>query len=131
MLAVDCSELTLDEQLALTGELSDKLQGSAFALIRDVDIVFDVISGGGIDESEVEAVVKDFARRRKDSQFYSVERDGDRLLVHSPDPLARSRGRRQAGLPPNLLKCPACSYVTQYEEALVVHMRSHYAGLTG
>jgi len=131
VLTVDCRELTIDEQLALASALSDELQGGAVALLRDEDIVFDVIGGKEVDEGRVMAVVREFVGRRKEGDHYGVELKGDRLIVHSADPLARSRGRRKQGLPPNILKCPACNFVTPYEEALVVHLRSHYAGLTG
>ena len=131
MLTIDCHELTVDEQLALASALSEDLQGEALAFVRDDDIVFDVISGKGVDVARAFAVAKDFVARRKDAQYYSIERDGERLIVHSADPLARSRERKRPDLPANILKCPACGFVTQYEEALVVHWRAHYAGLSG
>jgi hypothetical protein len=131
LFTIDCHELTVDEQLALASALSEGLEGKALALVRDIDIVFDTLGAKGIDEVQVEAMVRRFVAKRKDGKYYSVEREGDSLVVRSADPLARSRGRKNPGLPANLLKCPACSYVTEYQEALTVHLRSHYAGLTG
>ena len=117
----------MDEQLALASNLSDEFQGRVLALVRDVDIVFDVIAGKGLDEAHVESVVRRFIGRRKDAVHYSAERSGEVLTIHSPDPLARGRGRRRGGLPDNLLQCPICGFVTPYEESYVIHYRSHGA----
>ena len=130
MLRVDCHELTLDEQLALAGAITGGLGGRAVALIRDDDIVFDQLSGGPPDPQEIQKLVLDFVARRKDSQHYSVERDGDTVIVRSPDPLARSRGKKHPGLPENVLQCPLCAFVTPYQEMYDVHLRSHYFGTT-
>jgi hypothetical protein len=121
--------LTVDEQLALASALSDGFNGELVALVRDEDIVFDVFAGKGPDESKVESIVRDFMGRRKDAHHYSLVRSGEVLTVHSADPLARSRGRKQGGLPDNLLQCPFCSFVTPYQEAYDVHLRSHGAML--
>jgi len=129
LLTIDCRELTVDEQLALASEISDKLQGKTVALVRDVDIVFDTISGVPPGETGIEPLVREFVSRRKDSEHYSVETEGDTIVVHSPDPLARGRGRRMAGLPENVLKCPFCAFVTPYQEAYDVHFRSHLFGV--
>lgn len=127
MLTINCHELSVDEQLALASALSDEFQGRVLALVRDEDIVFDIITGSDLDETRVESVAMSFIGRRKDAEYYSLERSGDVLIVHSADPLARSRGRRQGGLPSNLLQCPFCSFVTPYQEAYDVHFRSHGA----
>jgi hypothetical protein len=74
---------------------------------------------------EVEAIARHFVSRRKDARHYLVERDWDFLVVHSPDPLGRRRGRKKASLPGNLLQCPFCSFVTPYQELYNIHVRSH------
>ena len=125
LISINCMELTTDEQLALAAAISDGLGGSAIALVRDTKVVLDSISSEKPDPSKVEAIVKQFISRRKDSQYYSLERDGDTFVVHSPDPLGRARGRRKDTLPENLLKCPWCAFVTPYEELLTVHCRAH------
>jgi hypothetical protein len=125
LISIDCSELTTDEQLALAAAISDGLGGAAIALVRDTEIVLDSISNQKPDHSQVETIVKQFISRRRDSQYYSLEREGDRFVIHSPDPLVRARGRRKDTLPENLLKCPWCAYVTPYEELLAVHCRAH------
>lgn len=129
MIEVDCTELTADEQLALAGALNESLQGSGMALLKGRKIVLDDLSDSPLDERVVTATIANFVERRRDSAHYSVERSGDRIIVHSPDPLAAARGRKLNGLPPNLRQCPFCPFVTPYEEAYVVHMRSHGFGV--
>ena len=126
MIEVDCKEMTVDEQIALASAISDGLSGRGMALVKDAMIVIDTISGK-ISAGDVLELVRNFVTKRKDAQNYSVESEDDRIIVHTPDPLARSRGRRDTGqlLPPNLLKCPFCSFVTPYQELYNVHVRSH------
>jgi len=129
MVDIDCHELTVDEQLALAGSLSESFQGKVVALVNGDKVVFDTIEGPPPDEDRIERLVSDFISRRKDSKYYSIERVGQALVVHSADPLARERGRKQAGLPDNVLKCPFCAFVTPYQEAYNVHFRSHLFGV--
>ena len=126
MIEVECAEMTVDEQLALASAISDGLAGSALALIKGSKIVLDEVSGRAAPE-EVVRLVRDFAARRKDPAEWSVEGAGGSIVVHSSDPLSRSRGRKDTGemLPDNLFKCPFCPFVTPYEELYVVHYRSH------
>ncbi len=125
MIEVDCSEMGLDEQLALAAAISDGLGGKGVALVRDSKVVIDELSK--VTAVEVAAVVRAFVAKRKDAGRYSVEASGDEISVHTPDPLSRSRGRKDTGelLPPNLLKCPFCNFVTPYGELYNVHVRSH------
>jgi hypothetical protein len=125
LISIDCHELTVDEQLALAGELTGGLQGRTVALVKGEEIVLDEISSERVRPEEVRVVVQAFVSRRKDARHYSVERDSDLIIVHSSDPLARGRGRKEGQLPPNLLKCPFCSFVTPYQEMYNIHVRSH------
>jgi hypothetical protein len=125
VIRIECKELNTDEQLALAAAISDGLEGSAIALVKDTGIVLDPMKNEDPDPSRVESIVKSFLSRRKDSQYYTLERNGTRFVVHSPDPLARARGRRKSNLPENVLKCPWCGFVTPYEELYVIHTRSH------
>ena len=129
-IVIDCKELTVDEQLALAGALSDAFEGRVFALVKNETIVFDTINAPGPQKQEVEEIVGRFLSKRKDSSYYSSQWDGSTLVLHSADPLARSRGRKDSGqmLPPNLLKCPFCSFVTPYQELYDIHFRSHGVG---
>ena len=126
MIGVECGEMTVDEQIALASAISDGLAGKAVALINGTRIVLDALSGEPSPD-EVLEIVKDFASRRMDSAEWSVEASGGSIVVHSSDPLSRSRGRKDTGqlLPDNLFKCPFCPFVTPYEELYVVHYRSH------
>ena len=125
MLQIDCSQMTFDEQLALASALSDGLAGRAVALVKGDKVVFDEISKVTVDE--VLRLTRAFVAGRKDAQLYEVQAKGDEIAVHTPDPLARSRGRKDTGerLPQNLLKCPFCGFVTPYQELYDVHFRSH------
>ena len=129
MIEVDCGEMTVDEQIALASAISDGLGGKGMALVKDTKIVLDVISGE-VSTRDVLALVRNYVARRKDAQNFSVDTKGDEIIVHTPDPLARSRGRRDTGqlLPPNLLQCPFCSFVTPYQELYNIHVRSHGFG---
>ncbi len=130
MIEVSCTEMTLDDQLALASAISEGLEEKAVAIVRDDVIVVDVMAGR-VEPREVLNVVRDFVSKRKEAQYYSVEADGEGIIIHSPDPLARSRGRKDTGqlLPDNLMKCSFCSFVTPFEELYTVHMRSHGFGL--
>ncbi len=124
MIEIDCAELTDDEQIALTGQVTDALEGAGMAVLKGKMIAVDSL-GGPPDPERVAAAVSRFVQRRRDSTHYSVERRGEKFTVHSPDPLAASRGRRVKMLPPNLFRCPFCGFVTPHEELYVVHYRAH------
>lgn len=130
VLEVDCAELSNDEKLALASEISDKFEGKVLALIKRDIIVLDQLTDKKIDIGTLKPVVVDFASRRKDSEYYSLEVIDDRIIVHSADPVAASRRKTEKTLPPNLKQCPVCgSFVTEYDEELVVHIRTHYFGI--
>ena len=121
---IDCRELTVDEQIALASDISDSLGGNGVALVNSDKIVVDFFDEQP-DVDKVVSIVSEFIGRRKESQYYSIERVGDSLAVHSADPLAAQKRRPTEKLPPNLLKCPFCSFVTPYQELYNVHARSH------
>ena len=122
---IDCSELSADEKLALASQISDRLAGTAIALVKGEDIVLDQLSGEKPDPSVVKDAVIRFISRRKKAEDYSVEVIGERIVVHSADPIAAIRRKRQKQLPPNLQQCPFCGFVTPYEELYTVHLRAH------
>ena len=124
MIQVDCKELSEDEQLALTGEITEAMKGQAISFVKGDKIVFDDLSDRPLDPAVIEAAVKDFVSRRRDHDLYSVDMTGDTIVVHSPDPMAH-HSRRTEKLPPNLFMCPFCPFVTPYQELYVVHYRSH------
>ncbi len=151
---IDCRELTMDEELALASAISDSLNGKGIALVDREKIVFDSFGRGQLDERAIASVVLGFVSHRKGHEFYSVERVGDSLVVHSADPVAASRKRTteklprnllklgdsllvnssdsaasqkrtREKLPPNLFRCSFCSFATPYEEEYVVHAGLH------
>lgn len=129
MITIDCHELTVDEQLALAAAISDGLGGRAVALVKDTQIVLDPLSSPDPDPSDVTAIIRGFLSKRKEAEYYSLDANMGRLVVHSADPLARARGRKEMSLPANVLKCPWCAFVTQYQEMYTVHVRAHAVGL--
>jgi len=129
MLRVDCTELSSDEKLALASEISDSLEGKALALVNMDSIVLDELTDEHIPLERLESIVKGFVSRRKDGEHYSIELDGDAIVVHSADPVAASHRKRENTLPPNIMQCPYCSYVTQYREEYTVHTRAHLFGV--
>ena len=121
--------MTVDEQLALAAAISDGLVGRALALVKDTQIVVDPLSNPDPDPSDVAAIIRSFLSKRKEAEYYSLNADGERFVVRSADPLARARGRKEMSLPANVLKCPWCGFVTQYQEMYTVHVRAHAVGL--
>ncbi len=129
MTVIDCKELSADERIALASAISDELAGKALALIKGDDLVLDELEKENVEMGTLDAIVRRFVSRRRDGGHYSVEMKGDRIVVHSADPIAAKRERRQSELPPNLKKCPFCFFVTPYEELYIVHVRAHGAGV--
>ena len=123
---IDCSELSTDEELALAELLTGSRRGLAVALVNDGKIVFDILEGNGLDEGMVLSAVRDFIARRDNARLYSVERAGGSILVHPPDPVASSKMRRPATMPPNVYECPFCGFITPYKEVYETHSVVHF-----
>jgi hypothetical protein len=131
LLTVLCAELTVNEQRALEAVLADQLAGRAVVLNKGDEIAFDPMTDGGLGAGDVMQTVERFVSKRKDSRHYSVEAEGDKIRIRSPDPIAAERSRRESAstLPPNLMQCPFCPFVTPYEEMYTVHLRAHLFGV--
>jgi hypothetical protein len=125
LIEVDCSELTGDEKLALASAFSESLEGSGLALIKGDNIVVDQLTSRRIEAERIVSIIREFTSKRKQSSLYSVEVDGDTIVVHSPDPIAALRKKATNGLPPNVLQCPACGFITSSQEKYDFHLRSH------
>jgi len=125
VILVDCSELSADEKLALASQISDRLEGVAIALVKGENIVLDELSQEKPEPSIVKETVAGFISRRRDAEHYSVEMAGERIIVHSADPISAMGKKAQNQLPPNLKQCPFCGFVTPYEELMIVHVRAH------
>jgi hypothetical protein len=129
MITINCHGLTSDEQLALASAISDALSGNGVALARDKDIVIDTLKGPPPDPGNIESIIRKFVEKRPLAEHYSVEREGDFFLIHSPDPIAGAYGRRKSRLPDNVRQCPFCGFVTPYEELYTIHIRAHGFGI--
>ncbi|MDA4123587.1 MAG: hypothetical protein OK456_10450 [Thaumarchaeota archaeon] len=125
MIEVDCAELSSDEKLALASEISDRLEGKALALVKQDSIVLDQLTDERLDVEVLRPIVVDFISRRKDAAHYSFDVHGQKIVVHSADPIAALRNKAERTLPGNLMQCPFCWFVTQYEGELALHMKSH------
>lgn len=128
MINVDCTELSADDKLALATQISDDLQGIAIALVRDDSIVLDVFADDPPDISLVKDAVTAFISRRKDADHYSLEVSGEKIRVHSADPISAMSKKEQRKLPPNVHLCHYCPFVTEYQEELTIHERTHLFG---
>ena len=128
VIVVDCSELSSDEKLALADRITDELGGAGLALVKLDSIVIDQLSDQAISTLRVMDSVRRFIAARKDAQGYSAEVDGDEIVVHSADPIAAAKRKRDRELPPNVKQCPFCPFVTPYDEAYQVHLRAHLYG---
>jgi len=125
LISIKCNELSTDEQLALAEAITAGMDGVALALVRGDEVVLDQLGDASPKMDAVELIVKDFLSRRSDPSHYSYEVSGEKIVVHSPDPVKAMRERRKPTLPDNVFKCPFCPFVTPYEEMYVVHYRSH------
>ncbi len=128
MILIDCSELPVDEKLALAARISDEMDGRVIALVKGRDIVLDEVSGETPAISSVRSIVEDFVSHRKEGSRYSLDVSGDRIVVHPADPIPGLRKERENDLPPNLKQCPFCGFVTEYDGLYIVHVRAHGAG---
>lgn len=129
MILIDCSELDVDEKLALASTISDEMGGRVLALVKGKNIVLDVISGEKPEVLTVRSIVSDFISSREDGSHYSLDVSGDRIVVHPADPIPALRRKPERELPPNVRQCPFCGFITEYDELYMVHVRAHGAGV--
>jgi hypothetical protein len=129
MLRVDCRDLSNDEKAALAGEISDELDGRAIALIKLNSIVFDRLDGSEVTPESILAAVSRFISERTGSVGYSYQLEGDVITVHATIPAHADKQIDRSQLPPNLMQCPYCSFITQYQEEYNVHLRAHLVGV--
>jgi hypothetical protein len=129
MILVDCSELSADEKLALAEEISDRLEGVAVALVKGEDIILDQLTQEKLEPSVVKDAVESIISHRDDAGRFSLEVAGDRVIVHSADPASATSKKEQYRLPPNLKQCPYCAFITEYDELMTVHVRTHLFGV--
>jgi hypothetical protein len=124
LIKIDCKEIP-DQILALATYLGDKSEGNAVPLVKNDRIVFDEIVLGGLDLGATARSVGNFISENDLGCTFTVEKET--ISIHSP--ILRKRSKNLNTLPPGLLQCPYCSYVTQYAEELTVHTRAHLFGV--
>lgn len=66
-----------------------------------------------------------FVSKRKDANYYDVERQEDKVVVHSPDPITADRSRTHYRVPPSAYQCPACGLILPDEGRYQIHLRTH------
>jgi hypothetical protein len=124
LIEIDCREIP-DQVLALATYIGDRSDGVAVPLVKNDRIVFDEIVPGGLDLDATARSVGEFITENDLGCTLTVENEV--VVVHSP--ILRKRSKNMNTLPPGLLQCPYCSYVTQYQEELTVHTRAHLFGV--
>ncbi len=125
MIKVDCSELSGATKLALASAISDGLHGSGIALLRGNDIVIDRLSEREVGIAELQSVVKSYFSSRNDAPNYHIEGKGDSIVVRSIEPVTEQERKTPNELPPGLIQCPVCGFVTNSQGKYDAHIRMH------
>ncbi|MDE1852542.1 MAG: hypothetical protein KGI38_02210 [Thaumarchaeota archaeon] len=125
MIKVDCSDLSGMTKLGLAEAISDGLGGKGIALLDGKDIAIDTLSGPELGIARIQSMVVSYLSGRKDASAYSVEDKGNLIVVHSSAVVSAQEKKVSSVLPPNLLQCPDCGFLTtsqnQYEDHLRIH----------
>ena len=125
MIHVDCSRFMRFE-LELAAYLSEKLDGSAIALVRDKDIIIDQIFGADVaSPSALVSAVDSFFVDRSIAGECSARLDGEKIVIFAPEGYAKAKDGEKSNLPPNVYQCAHCGYITQDETTYRLHERSH------
>jgi hypothetical protein len=125
MIKVDCSELSGETKLAIAVVISNALNGTGVALLDGNNIVIDTLSGPEIGADRVEPTLRSYISGREDASAYNVESDGQHIVVRSSVPVSARAKRVEDRLPPGLLQCPACGFVTMSKDRYNDHLRIH------
>lgn len=125
MIKVDCSELNGATRLALAEAISDELRGKGVALLDGDDIAIDTLSGPEVGAAQIQSLVRSYLSGRKDESAYGVEAEGNKIVVHSSVPVSAQEKKVPEVLPPGLLQCPACGFLTTSQDQYDDHLRMH------
>jgi len=125
MFKVNCSELSGVMKLALAEAISGGLGGSGVALLDGDYVAIDTLSGPEIGAVRIRSLVGSYLSSRSDASVYHLEEKGDSIIVHSSAPVSAREKRVVESLPPGLLQCPDCGYLTTSEEKYEDHLRMH------
>jgi len=126
---VDCSQFA-ELKVELAGYISEKLEGGAIALVQSGDIVIDWLSESPQYRSSVQIIslIQSFLTTKDLSGEYELNSFEDFIGIHLRGgiQIPKRSARKQPDLPPNVLRCAHCGYVTSDESALRLHERLHY-----
>lgn len=125
MIKVDCSELSGATKLALAESISDGLGGKGVALLDGNDIAIDTLSGPELGAARIQSLVTSYLSGRKDKSAYHIEDKGNLIVVHSSETVSTHEKKVSSQLPPGLLQCPNCGFLTESQDAYQDHMRWH------
>ena len=129
MIRVDCSRFA-ELKVELAGYISEKLEGAAIALVQSTDIVIDWLSDSpqyrGPDQ--IISIIRSFLAAENLSAQYELDSFEDFIGINPRGGIRASKKTptKQPGLPPNVLRCAHCGYITSDEFALRLHERLHY-----
>ncbi len=125
MIKVNCSELSGTLKLALAEAISQGLEGSGVALLDGDYVAIDTLSGPAIGAIRIRSLVDSYLSSRKDASVYRTEEKGESIIVHSSVPASAQEKKVVEKLPPGLLQCPDCGYLTTSQEQYEDHLRMH------
>ena len=116
--------------MELAGYISEKLEGSAIALVQSGDIVIDWLSESPQYRSSAQiiSIIHSFLAAKDLSGDYELDSFEDFIDIHPRGGIqvTKKSARKQPDLPPNVFRCTHCGYVTSDEFALRLHERLHY-----
>lgn len=125
MIKADCSELSGATKLALAEAISDRLGGKGVALLDGNDIAIDTLSGPEPGASRIQSIVASYLSGRKDASAYRIEDRGNLIVVHSSVAVSAQEKKVSSKLPPGLLQCPDCGFLTTSQDKYEDHLRLH------
>ena len=126
MIRVDCSQFA-EFKVELAGYISERLEGSAIALVQTEDIIIDWISDPQQESSaQVISIMRSFLDAKNLSRQFTLDSYQDFISILRGAGTPVSKNPKKPNLPPNLLQCAHCGYVTSNEMAYRFHERLHY-----
>ncbi len=127
MVEVDCSELSGETKLIIARAISEGLEGTGIAFLKGDHIAIDTLSGPEIRSDRVQSILQSLVSGWKDASAYSVETPSSgQIVVHTSLPVSpKEKHVVDERLPPGLLHCTVCGYVTTSEDKYRNHLRIH------
>ena len=126
LIRINCSHFTEFER-ELAAYISERLEGTALALVRDKEIAIDWISDAHVSSPpRVLSIVESFLAGKNLSAEYTLRLDEELIEIVAPAGMPIHKSQRKPDLPPNLFQCTHCGYVAPTEELHRLHERLHY-----